>query len=91
MAVKQATSTSCSVSNRAFHALQPLLNLALCIASICWLHDRNVTHCDIKVANLLVDTSQDKIRGHPILVDFGFATLHDEKTNFKSKQTWGTP
>jgi serine/threonine protein kinase len=50
-----------------------------------------VTHCDIKVANLLVDTSLDKEKGRPILVDFGFATLHDHKTNFKSKQSWGTP
>lgn len=61
------------------------------IAAVHWLHKRSVTHCDIKVANLLVDTSLDQEKGRPILVDFGFATLHDSKTNFKSKQSWGTP
>lgn len=60
-------------------------------ASINWLHSKSVTHCDIKVANLLVDTREDKVVGRPILVDFGFATTHDSKTNFMSKQSWGTP
>lgn len=61
------------------------------LSSINWLHERKVTHCDIKVANLLVDLTNDTVRGRPILVDFGFATLHDAKTNFQSTQTWGTP
>ncbi|MCO5589759.1 hypothetical protein L7F22_043728 [Adiantum nelumboides] len=61
------------------------------LSSINWLHERKVTHCDIKVANLLVDLTDDTVRGRPILVDFGFATLHDAKTNFQSTQTWGTP
>lgn len=61
------------------------------LSSINWLHERNVTHCDIKVANLLVDTSKDKLKGKPVLVDFGFATIHDAKSNFLSRQSWGTP
>lgn len=61
------------------------------LSSINWLHERKVAHCDIKVANLLVDLTDDSVRGRPILVDFGFATLHDAKTNFQSTQTWGTP
>ncbi|UZJ57286.1 hypothetical protein CBS101457_006606 [Exobasidium rhododendri] len=61
------------------------------LSSLHWLHSRNVTHCDIKVANLLVDLREEPEKGRPVLVDFGFATLHDKKTNFMSKQSWGTP
>lgn len=38
------------------------------LSSINWLHNKNVTHCDIKVANMLIDTSRDKPRGRPVLV-----------------------
>jgi hypothetical protein len=61
------------------------------LSSLQWLHGKSVTHCDIKVANLMVDTREDKEMGKPVLVDFGFATLHDSKTKFKTKQSWGTP
>lgn len=94
MAGQAATFNSSCVSG--MHEQTPSFFNAHClcrflIASLAWLHERNVTHCDIKVSNLLVDIEADPVRGRPMLVDFGFATLHDSTTNFMSSRTWGTP
>ncbi|PWN92070.1 kinase-like protein [Acaromyces ingoldii] len=49
--------------------------LSSCIA---WLHDKLVTHGDLKPGNIMVD------------IDFGFAALHEKQT-FLTRSTWGTP
>lgn len=41
---------------------------------------------------MLLETSPSLgSKGRPILVDFGFASVHDFEKDFKSQQTWGTP
>ena len=59
----------------------------LCSA-VGYLHERGITHNDIKPANVLL--SYNDI---PVLVDFGFAQKWDvgERGSFLSSISWGTP
>ncbi|PWN53006.1 kinase-like protein, partial [Violaceomyces palustris] len=61
------------------------------LSAIFWLHQNNVTHNDIKISNIVVSLEGDS--WVPVLIDFGFATVHDlSKPNaFYSDQQWGTP
>ncbi|KAN0060557.1 hypothetical protein ACQY0O_007197 [Thecaphora frezii] len=64
------------------------------LSGMLWLHQRNICHNDIKVANILVNYDQGLLgKGIPILVDFGFATIHDptKKDAFHTRVSWGTP
>ncbi|SPO39776.1 uncharacterized protein PSFLO_05257 [Pseudozyma flocculosa] len=63
------------------------------LSGLFWLHQRGVCHNDIKVANMLVNYTGLLGKGTPILVDFGFATIHDasKKDAFMTHVSWGTP
>jgi serine/threonine protein kinase len=54
------------------HALNPLFQQ---------LHAGQITHCDIKPSNILVDVKKDSISCH--LIDFGMAIRHNEINDFK--------
>ncbi|KAL7418214.1 kinase-like domain-containing protein [Mrakia frigida] len=58
------------------------------ISAVSFLHENMITHNDIKPANVLLRDDNT-----PVLVDFGFATKWDEKSNepFFSTISWGTP
>lgn len=57
-------------------------------SAIGYLHERGITHNDIKVSNILISHSDI-----PVLVDFGFAHGWDlrDKNAFFSEISWGTP
>ncbi|ORX37068.1 hypothetical protein BD324DRAFT_424119 [Kockovaella imperatae] len=57
-------------------------------SAVGYLHERGITHNDIKPANVLL--SYNDI---PVLVDFGFAQKWDlrERGSFLSSISWGTP
>jgi protein-serine/threonine kinase len=59
----------------------------LCSA-VGYLHERGITHNDIKPANVMLSFSDV-----PTLVDFGFANKWqlDGRSAFLSNITWGTP
>ena len=59
----------------------------LCSA-VGYLHERGITHNDIKPANVMLSHSDV-----PTLVDFGFANKWQlgERGSFLSDITWGTP
>ncbi|PWN40504.1 kinase-like protein, partial [Ceraceosorus guamensis] len=59
-------------------------------SAVAWLHARNITHCDIKVQNMMVHPGPDG-RERPILLDFGFAKNHDPNSGFITNARWGTP
>ena len=64
------------------------------LSAVFWLHQKNVTHNDIKVGNILVNYDDSLIsKGTPILVDFGFAKIHDpqDPDAFRTNVSWGTP
>lgn len=42
-----------------------------------FIHDRNITHLDVKPANIMVRKRDDKV----VLIDFGVAKQYDEETN----------
>lgn len=46
------------------------------LASICYLHEKNISHGDIKPGNILFDEYK-----RPKLGDFGLAAMHKEKSN----------
>lgn len=60
------------------------------LSGLFWLHSKNVTHNDVKTANILLDPTAGG-KGRAILVDFGFASVHDPIKGFSSRQNWGTP
>ena len=54
-------------------------------SAIKYWHSKNITHRDIKLENVLLDESKEKVK----LIDFGFATwIPNDK---KIKIFWGTP
>lgn len=57
-------------------------------SAVGYLHERGITHNDIKPANVLL--SHNDV---PVLVDFGFATQWDvnSRGSFLSTISWGTP
>nr|XP_018262002.1 CAMK/CAMKL protein kinase [Kwoniella dejecticola CBS 10117]OBR84160.1 CAMK/CAMKL protein kinase [Kwoniella dejecticola CBS 10117] len=57
-------------------------------SAVGYLHERGITHNDIKPANILI--SHNDI---PVLVDFGFAQQYDmsARSPFLSSLAWGTP
>lgn len=57
-------------------------------SAVTYLHDRGITHNDIKPANVVISYSDVAV-----LVDFGFAQLHksDDTKRFLSTASWGTP
>lgn len=57
-------------------------------SAIGYLHERGITHNDIKPSNVLLSYTDI-----PVLVDFGFATRWDmhSKSAFLSTISWGTP
>lgn len=57
-------------------------------SAVGYLHERGITHNDIKPANVLLNYNDV-----PVLVDFGFAVKWDtrDRTAFLSNISWGTP
>lgn len=57
-------------------------------SAVAYLHERGITHNDIKPANIVISFSDV-----PVLVDFGFAQHHriDDTKRFLSTSSWGTP
>ncbi|BEI85622.1 hypothetical protein CcaverHIS002_0510230 [Cutaneotrichosporon cavernicola] len=57
-------------------------------SAVAYLHERGITHNDIKPANVVISYSDV-----PVLVDFGFAQHHkaDDAKRFLSTASWGTP
>ncbi|GMK59695.1 hypothetical protein CspeluHIS016_0803010 [Cutaneotrichosporon spelunceum] len=57
-------------------------------SAVAYLHERGITHNDIKPANIVISYSDV-----PILVDFGFAQHHKagDAKRFLSTASWGTP
>jgi serine/threonine protein kinase len=57
-------------------------------SAVGYLHERGITHNDIKPANVLLSYTDI-----PVLVDFGFASQYDvrSKNSFLSNVCWGTP
>jgi serine/threonine protein kinase len=57
-------------------------------SAVGYLHERGITHNDIKPANVLLSYTDI-----PVLVDFGFANQYDvrSKNSFLSNVCWGTP
>lgn len=57
-------------------------------SAVGYLHERGITHNDIKPANILLSHSNV-----PVLVDFGFAQRWnvDSERTFLSNICWGTP
>jgi protein-serine/threonine kinase len=57
-------------------------------SAVGYLHERGITHNDIKPANVLL--SHNDV---PVLVDFGFAQKWDvgQRGSFLSTISWGTP
>lgn len=57
-------------------------------SGVAYLHERGVTHNDIKPANIMMSYSNV-----PVLIDFGFAHSFDlqQKDAFWTTTSWGTP
>jgi serine/threonine protein kinase len=57
-------------------------------SAVAYLHERGVTHNDIKPANIMISHS-----GCPVLIDFGFAHVFDlsHRDAFWTQTSWGTP
>jgi len=57
-------------------------------SAIGYLHERGITHNDIKPSNVMLSYTDV-----PVLVDFGFATRWDMRSRnpFLSTISWGTP
>lgn len=57
-------------------------------SAIGYLHERGITHNDIKPTNIMISFSDV-----PVLVDFGFASKYDVGSQgcFLSTERWGTP
>lgn len=57
-------------------------------SAVGYLHERGITHNDIKPANVLISYSDV-----PVIVDFGFANKWDVggRGSFLSTISWGTP
>ncbi len=57
-------------------------------SGVAYLHERGITHNDIKPANVVISFSDV-----PVLVDFGLAQNHkaDDAKRFLSTASWGTP
>ena len=57
-------------------------------SGVAYLHERGVTHNDIKPANIMMSYS-----GVPVLIDFGFAHSFDltQRDAFWTQTSWGTP
>lgn len=58
------------------------------VSAVGYLHERGITHNDIKPANVMLNYNDV-----PVLIDFGFAQQWDigRGTNFVSDISWGTP
>jgi serine/threonine protein kinase/formylglycine-generating enzyme required for sulfatase activity/tetratricopeptide (TPR) repeat protein len=63
-----------------------IAKIVTCIAdAIGYLHQRGLTHCDLKLANVLMDSS-----GQPHVADFGLA-LHESTQSPMKGKIFGTP
>ncbi|CAO1622199.1 unnamed protein product [Sympodiomycopsis kandeliae] len=82
------------------HAMQVCVALPTCrnyfeklASGVDWLHRHFITHNDIKLVNTVIRVSEEDWDGTPVIVDFGFATMHHpwRGTNFVTTAAWGTP